>query len=272
MDKELLKNLLDAVTDQKAIVHLRNHLGRLNKNCHKNIEYFQDEILNHLQKQPNQHWDKEQKVPGQIVKDSIDILGNVNGRKCIIEIDTLRHDQLSPKFVSRVALCGLGKPIDYVAILYPSTQKSGRKNSEKFIRYMYSILKAINKDSTLIGIFVDAQTGNAEVWDCGKLKYSVNGRKICKSMNACAKEAIKQYVDMHNNLTYNKLYAIFGQGSTSYISNQPGQSRYNDIKKKTIDNESIYVYSQFRLNGCQSNWYRFVELCAKLGINIKFVW
>lgn len=272
MDQTLLENLLNAVTNKQAICHLSAHLSRQDTNYHKNIEYFQDEILKFLQKKYGyQYWAKEQKVPGQIVKDSIDILGDLKGRKCIIEIDTLRHDQLSPKFVSRVALCGLEKPIDYVAILYRSTQKSGRNNSEKFIRYMYSMLKAINKESTLIGIFVDDTTGIAEVWDCEKAMYSVNGR-ICKNMNACAKEAITQYVEKHNKLTYDKLYKIFEQGRTSYISDHKGPSRYNDIKKTTIDNKPIFVYSQFRLNGCQSNWYRFVELCSKLKINIEHVW
>lgn len=272
MDQTLLENLINAVTNDQAISCLKDHLERQDMNCHKNIEKFQDEILSSLQgKYGNQYWTKEQKVPGQIVKDSIDILGDFKGRKCIIEIDTLRHDQLSPKFVSRVALCGLDKPIDYVAILYRSTQKSGRKNSEKFIRYMYSILKAINKDSTLLGIFVDDTTEKAEVWDCEKAMYSVNGT-ICNNMNACAKEAITQYVEKHNKLTYEKLYELFKQGRTSYISDCKGPSRYNDIKKKTIDNKPIFVYSQFRLNGSQSNWYRFVELCAKLKINIESVW
>lgn len=272
MDQTLLKNLLTAVTNKQAICHLSAHLGRQDKNCHKHVEDFQDEILNFLQdKYGDQYWAKEHKVPGQIVKDSIDILGDLKGRKCIIEIDTLRHDQLSPKFVSRVALCGLEKPIDYVAILYRSTQKSGRNNSEKFIRYMYSILKAINKDSTLIGIFVDETTRTAEVWDCEKTMYKVNGI-LCKDMNACAKEAVKQFIDAHNKLSYDKIYKIFEQGRSSYISDHRGASRYNDINKKTIDNKPIFVYSQFRLKGSQSNWYRFVELCAKLKINIESVW
>ncbi len=272
MDQTLLDNLRNAVTTERAIFHLNAHLNRQNMNCHKNIENFQDEILSFMQeKYGNQYWAKEKKVPGQIVKDSIDILGDLKGRKCIIEIDTLRHDQLSPKFVSRVALLGLEKPIDYVAILYRSTQKSGRKNSEKFIRYMYSMLKAINKDSSLIGIFVNEINGTAEVWDCEKLKYKVNGI-TCNNMNACAKEAITQYIDNHKKLPYNKLYKIFEQGRTSYISDQKGPSRYNDIKKTTIDNKPVFVYSQFRLYGCQSNWYRFVELCSKLKINIELVW
>ena len=99
---------------------------------------------------------------------SVDILGDLNGKKCIIEIDTVRHDQISSKFVSRIALSDFKEPIDYVAILYDSTQKSGPQRAKTYIIYMRKIMRQINRKSSIMGVYihVDKNTGthNIDIW------------------------------------------------------------------------------------------------------------
>lgn len=278
MEQKLLQALKDAVEQNQDCI--KNHLRRTNKNNHSNITDFQDGILNELKTSyPDLDWEKEVKIPTLLVKDSVDILGTPkpksNERTCVIEIDTVRHDQLAAKFVSRIALYGLSEPIDYVAVLYPSTQKSGKPTCEKYIRYMYDILKDINKDSSLIGIYVDVDVHNnnvrTEVWNCDNMGFAVNGRTKCKSMKACAREAVKHYIGKHPKIKYADLCNKFTQGNTCYIDDKPGPSRYVSINK-TVEGHPIHVYSQFRFKGNNSNWYRFVELCAKLGIKIETTW
>ncbi len=87
-------------------------------------------------------------------------------------------------------------------------------------------------------------------------------------MNECAREAVKIYIQTHPQLKYNDLYYKFKQGQSSYINNEQGKSRYRDIDM-SMDGQKIYVYTQFRLNGSQQNWNKFVDVCRNLGIIIE---
>lgn len=293
MDKVLKRKLKEAV-DKSVRPHIGNHLNRDNDNDHQYIKDFQDAICAKLNITNPQHgvrgntWLTEQPM-SQKYKDSIDILGQLEPNKCIIEIDTVRHDQMAAKFVSRVALCGLDEPIDYVAILYDSTQKSGRQSAEKFIRYMDAIIKALNPSSSLIGIYVhiDKKKGEIvdpetvpikiEVWDCEDQAFTISGYKFpkpCKSMSACAKGAITHFVKTHKpRPTFQELQQVFSkQRGASYIfaSAEDGKGHKAEIVEDVLtgDDKPIYVDTQFRAKGHQSNWFKFVEVCKENGIII----
>lgn len=293
MDKTLVEAIAQAAWNNRE--QLRNHLKRNDKTntpvipqgknkSHYFIEEFQEGVLNSLKNSKSikgYNWDSEVRNADVDVEDRVDIMGErENGRNCIIEIDAVRHDQIAPKFVSRIALWGLGQePLDYVILLYDSTQKSGKHSAEKFVRYTYAILKAINKESSLIAIYVHTpKNGSAgdslEYWDCEKQGFSIkeeNNSKTYTSMIDCEEAAIKYFLEKKKPISYEELRETFEPNKNkkfSYVSNTKGKSR----EKKTnleIEDHTIYIYSQFRKTGNQRNWNKFVEICKKNGITIE---
>ncbi len=268
MDKNLKDAIVEAV--KKNAIHIVSHVTRnmtTNKNNHGHINDFQNGVLESLKTQYNNIWKKEQKKNGKKFHDSIDILGKIPGRNCIIEIDAVRHDQIAAKFVSRLALWGLDdEPIDYVAILYDSTQKSGPQSAKKYVGYIHDILKKINPDSSLFGIYVD-ENEKVEIWDFEEKKYRILGdAHDYDDMNKCARAAVKLFIQ-NNPITFTELQEKFGRIGRypSYIFPEEGGSRARKIDSPTADGKDVYVYSQFR----SSNWEQFVEVCKKNGISIE---
>lgn len=154
MDVKMADAIYNAVKSNAD--HIKYHLNRgtKNKNVHIHINHFRDGICDQLNVlYPSLKWTSEKKTSG-IFKDKIDILGE-GERPCIIEIDAARHDQIAAKFVSRLALCGLDKPIDYVAVLYESSREVERQMAGKYIQYMYSILQKVNSNASLLALYVD---------------------------------------------------------------------------------------------------------------------
>ena len=105
-------------------------------------------------------WDQEVKSEDK-QKDRIDILGLVKGNDCslnvIIEIDNHRADQVSKKFVSRLA-AKINDPLVYVALCYQgSKKKTGFNECIKYFCYIDRILKQFSTDKIprhFIGIIV----------------------------------------------------------------------------------------------------------------------
>ena len=290
MDPNLKNAIESAVTNNAIFIVKHRSRGAGNTNNHSNIDKFQQGICRDLNHFPNCVFNNEGKcnctnpqwsceyAPSGEYKDSIDIYGkNIlpKNKPCIIEIDAVRHDQIAAKFVSRAALCGLEEPIDYVAILYESSQKSGRKNGEKFIRYTYSVLKKINSKSSLLGIYVYIQNGKPKVerWDCEHQGYAINGIKY-KSMSECARGAVKEYITKCKKLpTFFQLQQVFAKrNGSSYVFNSKASGKGHKavmIKNlKTADGYPIFVDTQFRAKGNQSNWIRFSALCKQKNIDI----
>lgn len=307
MNQKLVQDIYDAVCNN--VKHVIDHLdrGKENEKDHSNIEMFQRAICKELNKTSNCVYDSEQEckncknsweceysASGRY-KDSIDIYGDLkdeNGKRrpCIIEIDAVRHDQIAAKFVSRVALCGLEGPIDYVAILYDSSQDSGRQSAEKFIQYMYSILKKINDDSALIGIFVhvdkDNHVTNVEIWDCLQQEYRIkeiiednketnddnnSDKGTYDSMVKCAIGAVEYYITKHPKVTFNKLQDIFKKKTSYYVFDKeiPGLRTKKIEKGKNSYGHDVFVDSQFRSTGNQTNWLKFVKICKNNKITIE---
>ena len=232
---------------------------------HKLVEKFQEQVKENLNASENEYaWDKEVQAKGRSEKDSIDIIGQAKGQQnWIIEIDATRTDQVSQKLLSRLALWGLKEPIQYVAILYPDAQKNGQSPCEKYLRYGSEIIKNINRNSGIIGIFVDPDKNLVEVLQFGESShFSVKGVE-CKSMNDAAAEAIRQYLDSHP-VPYAKLQKHWGK----FVNHERGSSRYNNVGVKTTDGVDVYSYTQFRQYGLCSYWSDFERICKRTGIRI----
>ena len=174
MSPKLLEVIKDAVNNNAQYV--LSHFKRTNPNDHSQIKKFQEKIRDYLELNTEWKWEEEQSLSDES-KVSVDILGNLNAKKCIIEIDTVRHDQISAKFVSRLALAGLKESIDYVAILYDSTQKSGPQQAQTYIGYMANIMHHINRKSTVTGIYiqVDKNSGihKVYIWPTSPKKVNI---------------------------------------------------------------------------------------------------
>lgn len=256
--------------------------ARLGKEIdHSLVEQFQKEIKDILNTTKNDYrWEKEITPQGRSEKDSIDILGVAKKNKklnpkWIIEIDATRSDQVSQKFLSRLALWGLEAPMHYVAILYPDT-KGGKNVCEKYLRFGSEVLRSINKQSSITGLFVDPTVDTVEIQ-----QYIVNGKKSsdhfelkwkegkairskeCKSMSEVAKEAIKLYLSK-NPVSYTQLKRYWGKFVEDRIV-----SKSSSTGTQTIDGITVYHYTQFRQYGICSYWSDFVQLCKKKGIFIR---
>lgn len=233
---------------------------------HSFVEKFQESIKDNLNADANDYnWEIEKTAKGRSERDSIDILGqpaSTANPKWIIEIDATRSDQVSQKILSRLALWGLKEPIKYVAILYPDTQK-GKSACEKYLRYGNEIIRKVNKESSIIGIFVDPSANTIEVLQfSGSNHFDVNGKE-CKSMTDAAAEAIKAYL-MKHPVTYARLKQLWGK----YVLEQRGPSRYKNINVKTLDGVTVHTFTQFRQYGICSYWTDFERLCKKNGIRV----
>ena len=176
--------------------------------------------------------------------------------------------------MSRIALWGLNpdKPITYIALLYPWTQKQGKPECEKFVRFSNDILKKINKDSSVIGIYVDCdkeKIKGIELWDYNLSSRFVvkdkNSSKYCLGMTECAKEAVKLFIQNCTPKDYDKLKAVFGR----FVNNKVGKSRYAPLGVN-LNYEPVHVYTQWREYGNQSlYWSEFVDICKQQGIIIE---
>ena len=232
---------------------------------HSLVEQFQENIKVELNNNANVYkWETEKKIPGRSERDSVDIFGQTLGKpNWIIEIDATRSDQVSQKLLSRTALWGIKDPIQYVAILYPDAHKKGKSACEKYLRYGNEIIHKINKDSSIVGIFVDPDNDSVEVLQFNeRCHFKVNGKE-CKNMNEVAAEALKLYLSKHC-VSYAKLKKCWGK----YVNNTVGSSRYKNIRVKTSDGIPVYSYTQFRKYGFCSYWNEFERICKKKKISI----
>ena len=236
---------------------------------HSWVDRFQRILAQNLKNTDKKYsWDPEVSKSGRAEGDRVDIFGRANGLPdWIIEIDATRADQVAKKFLSRLALWGLDnkRNIEYVAILYPDTQK-GKKTCEKFIRYGYDIIQKINKKSNITGIFIDPKNNDdIEVLDYkGSCRFDVKGHD-CKSMNAAAAEALSIYLSKHS-VKYKELKVSWGR----FVSDSRGKSRYKPIDSYTNDSppKQVYSYTQFRKYGISSYWEDFVRMCKEAKIEI----
>lgn len=203
-DQKILDGIEQAA--KKFSNYLVNHLNRTDPNNHSNIKKYQEDIYAELKETVRDYlWKMEEKATSS-VQDRIDIYGKSKrneNKQVVIEIDASRHDQIATKFISRLSLVGLNKPLLYVALLYPDTQNN-INTCKKYIRYANNIAKQINRKSSAIGMFVDVNkiTGSSktknyvEVWVFDADSTSNN---ILRGMIKCISEVIKKYIKRSRN-------------------------------------------------------------------------
>jgi len=268
----LIKDICSAILSAQK--HIENHLNRANVNDHSNIDSFQDEMLKNIPTSIIPKWQIEyDKLNGY--SDSIDIFGENEDEVCMIEIDASRADQVAKKMLSRFALWQLScskKKLIYVAILYPQNSSS-RNECEKYLEFGNSILKKLNKDSFVVGVYYDQSATKWQVWDFN-LQSSFNIACQTHSIKAmglveCAKTVVDDYIKTHKGITYPQLQKVFGR----YVDTMAGPSRYSKLMT-LADGSEVFVYTQWREYGYRSNWDVFVRLCKKIGyvISKDYLW
>ena len=255
-----VETLCDAV--KGCIEKLR--LSECKYEGHVWVEVFQKNLAEILNGSSTGYtWDIENEHTGRSEGDRIDVYGFArNLPSWIIEIDATRADQVAKKILSRLALWGLKDPINYVAIMYPNTQK-GKNECEKYLRYGSDILHKINSRSRIIGIFIDPADGSIEVLDFSESShFEVEGEE-CRSMSYAAAAAISVYMSRHP-VKYDRLKELWEK----YVSDERGASRYKNIGKTTVDGTDVFTYTQFRQYGTCAYWDDFVKKCKKNGISL----
>lgn len=121
---------------------------------------------------PNFTWGEERAVinkfpSGNTYKDKIDIIGlnnasamsekdvkiSFNDTAVVVELDSVRAEQVAKKFLSRVSLCADGDLV-YVAWIYPtSNSKVNYSEIEKYFEYCKSVANGIStRDVRFIGV------------------------------------------------------------------------------------------------------------------------
>lgn len=265
---KVIKAIAKAANENKK--YIRVFLERRQRNDpqrHKSIESFQKSLEGTLNDYLSDfNWDTEGTNKKKKQKDSIDILGKKKDAPLIIiEIDATRGDQIAKKLLSRLSLWGRekSKNIFYVALLYPDTQ-NGVNESRKFVKYGYDIMKKINHQSYVYGIYING-FDEPEIWDFVKLSefmVTINGKepKRLLGMNKCACYIIDNYTT-DRNVNFKQLEKVFGR----FVSNTPTSSH-----KKLKDKDGLFVYNQWREDDI-ATWEDFKEICKKY-CKIEKVW
>lgn len=126
-----------------------------NKKIHSDIFNLQNELTNFLNENFNSFsWETEYRISDKF-KDSIDIIGisDKHDYKHVIELDAHRADQVSKKFVSRIALL-VDKNICYTAICYPGTENMSIKETLKYFNYCQTLVNNLPKEKTFRGLIL----------------------------------------------------------------------------------------------------------------------
>ena len=214
-------------------------------------------------------WEIEYKKPNSVVKDSVDIINTLNN--WIIEIDTTRADQVAKKAFSRIALYGTGKkPIFYVAIMYPGTDKMNVNEVIKYSLYGYDIVKKMNNNNDFRTIIINCEAPNIKVVRFDKLRFSVNGNNE-KTMSDAVKKAIEIYLSRPSK-NYNTLekalrdYNNNHNGLQTIVSKGPLSK--NPIVMKDKD-ELFYVTKQWSFKGYTANFQEIINFFKTYNIYIE---
>ena len=135
-----LKPLLETINDFPNKIGLSVNNAKSQKEKNKIVKKYQNDLKKWLeQKVEGYTWAVEHSVEiGR--RESIDIYGSKVNMHVIIELDAHRADQISKKFVSRMALYpSHDQKVIYIAICYPGTKSMNSKECRKYFEYCASI-------------------------------------------------------------------------------------------------------------------------------------
>jgi len=136
-------SILESISKFNCSDYFSNHISNSQSEQSIIVKNFQNNLRTHLAE--NHHdinWQTEYK-PNVDVKDSIDIFGIHDDFVVVIELDKHRADQVSKKFISRMAIINEHQ-IHYISLCYPGTQNMNASECVKYFNYCSSIAKKIN--------------------------------------------------------------------------------------------------------------------------------
>lgn len=139
----------------------KSHLLKKKSLKQEEIKNLQEVLLTYLKESfPNINWKSEEKCNHNKIKDRIDICGYINDTHYIvIELDPLRADSISKKFISRNALY-IDKNLIYISACYPN--KNNVKNTNecnKYFSYCNTITEKLFK-SSLEKYYINVKLGD----------------------------------------------------------------------------------------------------------------
>lgn len=221
------------------------------------VDNFRNGILGYLNNLQSDVWEREHQGNTSKTGDSVDIFWSdkgEGGKDWIIELDATRADQVAKKFVSRLALWGLEKSIQYVAILYPNTQK-GSSECAKYLRYFEKIIEKINNKSCMKGIFVVGSDRSNIVTEIIKLDKQLYGYNHCVLKSRWKLSVEDTKIDKKLYLSDNFLNKLRGE-----LDNQDWECLKNLCKKNNfeiIEKDEMYyavhVFNSKRQFQCMEN-------------------
>ena len=131
---EFLKSLVACVGGIECSEFFSTHLGKSQTDQKPLVGSFQSLVASTLKRLiPDVEWSMEHS-PSPKNRDSIDIFGRGEGFVVVIELDKSRADQVSKKFVSRMALLPSTK-VYFVSLCYPGTKSMNLAECEKYFGY-----------------------------------------------------------------------------------------------------------------------------------------
>lgn len=126
------------------------------KKNHSDILILQDELTNFLNENCASFlWETEYRITEEF-KDRIDIIGisKKQDYKHVIELDAHRADQVSKKFVSRMALLE-NENICYTAICYSGTKSMSKNETLKYFKYCQILADSFPKEKSFRGVILE---------------------------------------------------------------------------------------------------------------------
>lgn len=151
LSKLSLKDIRDKVKKNLSEFEISDNRQSYNR---QEVQQIIQKPLYHQLKNslPHIYWEMEYKKLSDKFNDSVDIYGKISDTSCVvIEIDTIRSDQICKKFVARQALTENMNCI-YVIVTSPNTNSSYQAEKtglSKFIDYITTLCNLLSQGSRL---------------------------------------------------------------------------------------------------------------------------
>lgn len=151
---KVLRLIIACISDIECAEDISNLRGKPQSKQGEDIKKFQKNVRDKLEEKiPTIKWRTEYR-PAKKNLDSVDVYGAGKGYVVAIELDKARADQVSKKFVSRMAI--LKSKTYYISLCYPGTEKMNKKECEKYFRYCSVLAKRMK--SHYAGLIIESAT------------------------------------------------------------------------------------------------------------------
>jgi len=137
---KLFDSLVMRIADIDCTQHFENHEGLsqiqqaaivrdLQQTIFQTLMAAFPSVVWRLEYQPSDRWD------------SIDIFGEVNDARIVIELDKSRADQVAKKFLSRSAM--FTEQIFYISVCYPAIERTNRQECHQYFGYCVEVSRRL---------------------------------------------------------------------------------------------------------------------------------